>query len=145
MASHRVSIVLAHTVALLLLAHSGSAIASENVPQPPQLLRMNLTRTSPTSFDPLQAAIQLGIKYGTSSGSPGSSGSSTSIASLAKQLEFDYLNDTVLSDGSSQGVYSFLNNAEQPVQLHSKSFSPLSYLKLTRYSHPISLCPDRLR
>lgn len=123
MASHRVSTVLAHSVALLLLARLGSAMASENTPQPRQLLRMNLTRTSPTSFDPLQAAIQLGIKYGTSSGSPGSSGSSTSIASLAKQLEFDYLNDTVLSDGSSQGVYSFLNNAEQPVQLHSAFFS----------------------
>jgi hypothetical protein len=88
----------------------------ESVSQNHGLLRMNLTRVPTTVFDPLRAAIQLGLKYG---GSPGSSGSATSIAYLTKQLELAYLNDTVPSHGNSQEVYSFLNDAEQPVQLHS--------------------------
>lgn len=127
MAPRRASIVLAHTIALLTLANAIAATGADITQPGVQLLRMNLTRTPPTSFDPLQAAIQLGLKYGTGSGSSGSSGSPTSIASLAKQLELDYMNDTILSDGSSQGVYSFLNNAEQPVQLHSKSLCPNIY------------------
>jgi hypothetical protein len=96
----------------------------ESVSQTPGLLRMNLTRVPTTVFDPLRAAIQLGLKYGGGSGSSGSSGSATSIAYLTKQLELAYLNTTALGDSDNQGIYSFLDNAKQPVQLHG--VSPLS-------------------
>jgi len=96
----------------------------ESVSQTPGLLRMKLTRVPTTVFDPLRAAIQLGLKYGGGSGSSGSSGSATSIAYLTKQLELAYLNDTALGESDYQGIYSFLDNAKQPVQLHGAS--PLS-------------------
>ena len=114
----------------------------ESAPQTPSLLRMNLTRVTTTVFDPLRAAIQLGLKYGGASGSPGSSGSATSIAYLTKQLELAYLNDTLLSDDNSQGVYSFLNNAEQPVQLHSAFPSSLISSERTRSPPNVAIQTD---
>jgi len=105
--------------AVILFGDLQVVLASpESMPRTPGLLRMNLTRIPPTVFDPLRAAIQLDLKYGGGSGSPGSSGSAASIAYLTKQLELAYLIDTALSDSDNQGIYSFLDNARQPVQLH---------------------------
>lgn len=69
---------------------------------PGQLIRMNLTRLASSEFDPVQAAIQLGMKYGagTKSGSP------SSVSSLAKQLELAYMNDTMGGGETGSGFYA---------------------------------------
>lgn len=119
-------------VVILFASLSATLALPEPATRTPGLFRMHLTRVPTTAFDPLRAAIQLGLKYGGGSGSSGSSGSATSIAYLTKQLELAYLNDTAPSDANSQGVYSF--NVEQPVQLHSASPTSITFENAHVYS-----------
>lgn len=113
MATCRALLVLLHA-AVLYNASPAQAAADA---APLKLFRMNLTRTQQSEFDPVQAAIQLGLKYGAGS----STGSSATVASLAKQLELAYMNDTVSKDGSGQDDYSsFVDAGPQTVPLHSE-------------------------
>lgn len=82
-----------------------------------KMFRMNLTRLSANEFDPVQAAIQLGMKYGAGS----RTGSASSAASLAKQLELAYLNNSMNGNSTSgaSGELSLYADTPQPLPLKS--------------------------
>lgn len=133
--SRHAPLMLLHVLALFNIASAQLVVpfvdTTLSSPAVPRLVRMNLTRTQQSQFDPVQAAIQLGIKYGAGS----SSGGASVVASLAKQIELLTLSngtDTETSDGPKDG-YSVVNNTAAPVQLHSTS---QSFHSMAIISHP---------
>jgi hypothetical protein len=92
---------------------------------------MSLTHSPPSVFDPVQAAVQLGLKYGAVPSSMPTAGYTTnSVAILAKELELAYLNDTTggshvmngtaLGLGPEQETLSLFTSPHPPLPLKSK-------------------------
>lgn len=77
------------------------------------LHRMKLSRSPLTNFDPAAAAIQLGLKYGSTG--------STAVASLTKELEEAALANATLLETPGQQT-SFLNMDTHGLQLNSTPY-----------------------